>query len=167
MSTDRDERTTVDLYVSAGNTAVWNRQANVIERLEQAEAEGRIDHFSVQVWAKKLSVSGPMAASKFHRSAVKSIREFESWAEAHDRDVEIHCERESTTCEFTDAEFHTLRPPAVCVAVYHGDQLSGVCPCTVDDEVRSVEDVLTAIESGDPTHPMSGMGETRTAGPVD
>jgi hypothetical protein len=167
MSTDRDERTTVDLYVSAGDTAVWNRQANVIERLERAEAGRRIDHFSVQVWGKKLSVSGPMAESKFHRSAVKSIGEFESWADAHDRNVEIHCERESTTCEFTDAEFHTLRPPAVCVAVYHGDQLSGVCPCTVDGEVRSVEDLLTAIESGDPTHPIFGIEATKTAEPVD
>jgi hypothetical protein len=167
MSTDSDERTTVDLYVSAGDTAVWNRQENVIARLERAEREGDVDHFSVQVWARKVSVSGPMSASKFHRAAVRSVEEFESWADAVDADVELPCERESVDCEFTGDEYHLMRPPTVCAAVYRGGRLAGVYPCRVDGDPRTVEDLLDAIEASDPTIALPAEGTKREVESVD
>lgn len=163
MSTDSDERTTVDLYVSAGDTAAWNRQENVLQRLEQAEREGTVDHFSVQVWAKQVSVAGPMSGSKFHRSAVRSVEDFESWADAVDEDVEFPCNRESVVCEFTGDEYHLMRPPMVCAAVYRGDNLAGVYPCQVDDESRTIDDLFDALEAGDPTISLPADGKQREA----
>lgn len=149
MSTDSDGRTTVELYLSTGTTTEWNRQQDVIERLERAEFQDVIDHFSVQMWAKTVSVSGPMADSKFHRAAVRAVDDFESWAESVERDVELPTERETVSCEMTGNEYRLLRTPSICAAVYDDSDLSAVYPCTVAGRSTTVDDFLDQLEAGE------------------
>jgi hypothetical protein len=162
MSDRSSDRPTVDLYVATGKTALWERQGSVIDELDRLETAEAIDGYRVRVWSGLVPTDGPLSETAFHRSAARAAREFEAWADDHERPVEVPIERESVASELTGTEYHVLRPPAVCVALYRDGDLTAVYPCDVEGDRHSIPDVLDRI--GDRDHPLEAADVA--SGPV-
>lgn len=137
----------IDLCLRAAGPEAWNHQQRIVDRLEVLDDRGEIDGYRIQTWGKVASPTGPLSDTRFHRAAVGTVREFESWADERG-DVELPFSREEFDCEVTDQHHRVIRLPLVCLAVYEDGELVGVYPRTEDGTTYRVRDALQG--EGDP-----------------
>ncbi|SEP81056.1 HTH domain-containing protein [Natrinema salaciae] len=111
-------------------------------RLEDGDGDATV---RVETWAsvrpvlEKLDDSGP--------SVSPTVEEFQRWA-----DREGYALRSFERCETTSMVGQRpavqVRVPTVCVAVYEGEDLQCVAPCSNGDRTYTVAECLTALENG-------------------
>lgn len=140
--TPDDSETTVDVFLRADGPATWRQQHRVIDHLDRLDESDVIDRYGVQVWGEVAPLAGPLSETRYHRSAVRKVAEFEEWAESMDRPVELPFERDEVTSEFTGECHRLVRLPVTCLAVYEGAELVAVYPCVEDGRNCPVEAVL-------------------------
>lgn len=135
---------------------VWHRdltvppedpRRDVIRRLRDLGAAGHLDEVTVRTWGKSVpcdDIDDDGAGSE--RSDVPDrIAEFRSWAARTGRSLEPAFCRASRTTMASDGETEVLRLPMQCLAVYEGDRLVDVTPCTTSKGSTSVREGLQAL----------------------
>lgn len=135
---DGDRRATLYAREDLPRPAAARRDA-VAEELAECVASGSLDGVEVVHWQKRVPVAG--------RARERSlVAEFRAWAA--DADVDLAPSFGTRRCHDGRAgEVRTeLVLPALCLAVYEGEELVAVAPRETDDGVVTVADCLARLE---------------------
>jgi len=135
---------------------VWMRDAAppaddprtaVLDRLRELGSRGVVEDLSVRVWGEHVAAPDGEPDGT-DPPARERIAAFQRWAERNGHSLEpafYRVERSSLVSEEgTDA----IRLPLQCLAVYEGDRLVGVFPCSTADGTNTVGDCLRRLETG-------------------
>jgi hypothetical protein len=77
------------------------------------------------------------------------VSTLETWAERRDCTLEPAFRRESVTpIHAPESTYDRIRVPLITLLVYEQEELVGVAPCSDGDHVHTVDDCLTALETG-------------------
>lgn len=142
--TDRKEATRAELFVRGDLPApVQRRQENVVSRLDALVASGALDEYSVSSWAKRVPFDADADAGRTERDR---FSQFDEWARA--TGVRLTPFFDARECySWTTGERRTeLVLPAVCLALYDGDDLVCVVPCADESDSVSVTDCLDRLD---------------------
>ena len=111
-----------------------------IARLERLTAEGPLEGYSVTSWAKRIPVAGTDSGLERDR-----YNEFARWARENGiRLTPFFHTRECYSME-TGEKRTELVLPAVCIALYEGDELQTVTPRATGTTTVSVQDCLDRL----------------------
>lgn len=110
-------------------------------RLERLLAAGAVDEFDVSSWAKRV----PLAEESPERDRYE---EFADWADEEDCGLARFFDTRECYSMATGEKRTELVTPAVCLAVYAGDDLVTVAPRIDDDGPTSVSDCLDDLADG-------------------
>lgn len=105
----------------------------VMARVRELVGEGTVADYQFLVWGDRLRIGGT------DREAEK-LAEFRTWAREHGTSLPFRIRKCSSS--IIDEEYAVLVPPHVFLALYRGDDLVGVVPCSEGDRSTSVLDVL-------------------------
>ncbi|MEF8863057.1 MAG: L,D-transpeptidase [Haloarculaceae archaeon] len=136
---------------------VWMRDAapppddprkTVLERLREFETEGTVDDVSMRVWGT--FIAAPDDEHDGSESLARErVAEFQRWAERNGHSLEPAFERCERSSMVSEKGNDAIRLPMQCLAVYEGDRLVGVFPCSTADGTNTVEGCLERLETGD------------------
>jgi len=149
----------VELYVRSllpGQSR--ERQNEIIDRLQDLEAEGVVDEFTVLVWGKHAPATPADARTDAGLFALNRVAVFTEWAEQNGLGVETHFDRRRTDSSITAESYDALTFPVMTLAEYHDDDLTFVAPATGTDHQFSVGDRVDTLAAGQTDRP-SGVGE--------
>lgn len=141
--------------------------SEVIERLQAFSDEGAISELDIDVWGGSMGIAVP--ADRDPLRTRETVAEFEQWAQQQDCTLRPAFGRRSTDSRDDGEDEQTLVLPLLCLAIYDDESLHAVYPHTDGEDVNTIHDGLTALESlvaGD-EHPESEpKGESSEASPV-
>lgn len=151
--TDDQSTLRVELRVrETTTTSEDERQRGVYERLARLRDAGKIAEMSVEHWGQRVHTraAGAPDDGPIHDADRATYEAFETWAERTGHDLEPAFSAHRHGSLIGDERAEVIRVPVVCLAVYDDDdELRGVAPCTTDAGVRTVDDCLAALQSGD------------------
>jgi len=122
-----------------------------IARLERLTAEGPLDGHSVTSWAKRIPLSGTDSTEARNR-----YNEFSQWARENDARLTPFFDTRECYSMATGEKRTELVFPAVCVAIYEGDELRTVAPHATASTTESVQDCLERLAE----QPLEGTQQT-------
>jgi len=147
-SNDSGTDVRVDLWIRDGGLPPDDPRETVLERIREFETRGTVDDVSVRVWGT--FVAAPDGdPDEFESLAHKRVAEFQRWAERNGHSLEPAFERFERSSMVSEEGSDVVRLPMQCLAVYEGDRLVGVFPCSTSDGTNTVEDCLDRLETGD------------------
>lgn len=126
------------------------RQRAVYDRLERLQRNRKVADVAIEVWGKQVRARTPSTPTDdpIVGPARAAYETFESWAKRNGHDLEPAFSVHSLGSLVDDERETVIRFPVMCLAVYNGDDLRSVAPCTTDEGVHTIEDCLTALQSG-------------------
>lgn len=139
-----DADVSVEAYVRARPVDREHRDS-ILEKLDSYLQDGLIADLDVFLWPKAVSLTCETCSV----TPVDVVQEFEQWAGNNDASLEPAFETREVESDITGDRDRILSLPALCVALYHDDDLVGVFPSTRRDRSTSVADVVDALHSGD------------------
>jgi hypothetical protein len=135
---------------------VWLRDAppppddprsGILDRLRELETDGAVDDVSVRIWGQY--VDPPADDAGFEEGPIQArIAEFEAWADREGHSLEPAFQRCERTTMVTEERREAIRLPLQCLAVYAGDRLVGVFPCSTDRGTETVADCVRRLAAG-------------------
>ncbi|WP_201293990.1 HTH domain-containing protein [Natronorubrum halalkaliphilum] len=116
-----------------------------VARVRQIEDDGIAD-VEIKTWGsvnpalEEISDSGP--------SVSLTVKSFQSWADREGYTLRPAFERREISSLLSSQPATEIQIPIICVAVYEGDDLRCVAPCSDGEQTYSVENCLAALEVG-------------------
>lgn len=142
FSTDRPAVTAVHLFVrSLSPDADGGRVEELVARLDDLAEP--IDT-TIHVWGDAVGLDEPLAGAPPARFVLQEVADFRDWAARNGAEL-VGFETREANCAFTDHECRMLSLPTVTLAVTRGDDLVGVAPVRVGDDLVTVDDLLDAV----------------------
>lgn len=139
------EDTRVDVYLRERvSPPVAETIQTTVQRLRALEREGTIEELSVDSWG--------ICSSEYtdgDGTAAATIEEFEQWADRTDHTLQPAFERREVSSAFCEGSVHYHEVPILSIAVYEGDELEHVAPCSDGERTHTVEDCLDALAGSD------------------
>nr|WP_241431445.1 HTH domain-containing protein [Halobiforma lacisalsi] len=157
----------MDLYLRGRAPAeAVDRLLAVVERARRLEEIDRVSDVTVTTWSSVRPVLETIADGP--ASVTATVAAFRSWADSEGYSLEPAFRRREVSSMLeagtgteshpfpgsnsasdpdTDA-FRELCVPTVCAAIYAGETLECVVPCSDDERTYSVEECLQALETG-------------------
>lgn len=149
---DHDDPPRVELRVREHTPAdVFDRQAAVYERLRQLQRAGKVSDVSVEVWGRQVGTVEDADSGETDDGAQAirdTYRAFEEWATRSGHALTPAFDVRECGTIGSDGRREVIVFPVMCLAIYAGEAVQAVFPCSTSDDVRTVEDGLAAIESG-------------------
>jgi len=138
----------VEVWMRDASPPADDPRATVLERLREFESRGVVDDLSVRVWGEY--VAPPDAEPDgTEPPARERVAAFRAWAERNGHSLEPAFYRVERSSLVSEAGTDAIRLPLQCLAVYDGDRLVGVFPCSTADGTNTVADCLRRLETGD------------------
>lgn len=144
--TDSTETVRIELFLrTSAPAALVEPLRETVARARRLEERDMADDVRVTSWSavrpalEELSDSGP--------SVSRTVDAFESWADREGYSLRPAFDRCETT-SMLGRPAAQIQVPTVCIAVYEGDDLQCVAPCSDGDRTYTVEDCLAALEDG-------------------
>lgn len=137
----------VELYLRGDTYGTYERQQAVLERVTELESEGVVADTAVDTsWQR---IRTPELDSR--DPALETYREFREWADANGYTLEPAFERRQRAYLGANAVHEVVVFPVTCLAVYGGNDLVAVFPCSDEDGTVhfTVQDCLDAFEAGE------------------
>lgn len=142
-----DEQSVVKLFVRLDpETGLETQKEETISRLVELKQNGGIDDYDLYVWGKEIRPSGPLEDTPYCRELLEHIAAFQAWGEEND-DAATPFDDRNVRSELTDEAYEVISLPAMCLAVYLGDELVDVYPHRSGEETSTVTDGIEALES--------------------
>jgi hypothetical protein len=144
----RSEPVRVVVWLRDAPPAPDDPRSGILDRHRELEIDGAVDDVSVRVWGQYVDPPADDVGSEEEPIQTR-IAEFEAWADREGHPLEPafgRCER--TTMVSTDRR-EVIRLPPQCLAVYAGDRLVGVFPCSTGSGTETVADCVGRLEAGD------------------
>jgi hypothetical protein len=129
----------------------------------RGDAHGSLGVQQVVSRAERLDANGvfseSLVAGRWHRcetrredwrsEAMETYEEFRAWADANGFSLEPGFQQRTRSFIGMDDVEEVVVFPVVALAVYEGDELGAVFPCTDGERTHTVESALAAFERGD------------------
>lgn len=145
---DDKHHRTVKLFVRADpELGCEEQKQQVVDRLDELEADGRIDDYHLNVWTKAIRIAGPLEGTTYYRRVFGHFTEFQRWAVEESVALKSAFNVEEVDCEITDASYRVLSLPSICLAVYEDGELCGVYPHVDGDTTRTIRHCLDRLEA--------------------
>jgi len=132
---------------------------SALSRLRELESEGTLSDVSVRVWGRFVEASPPDDGGD--RPIRDRIAEFYEWADRNDRSLDPAFRRYERSTLLSREGTDVIRLPLICVAIYRGDRLIRVFPCSTEEGTDTVPDCLSRLEAngidGEPGSGYSGL----------
>jgi hypothetical protein len=133
----------IEVYLREDTYGTFDAQRRVLDRLEAVEGRGVLGSIGTDRWDARRTVEYD------HREgALSTVEEFEDWARHNDATLEPAFERRIRTVVGGTEAREVVVFPVIALAVYRGEDLRAVFPCSVGDAHYTVHDCLDAFESG-------------------
>jgi len=117
----------------------------IIARLERLAADGVLGEYSVTSWAKRLPIDGTE-----HPDQRARYNEFSQWARHNGVRLTPFFDTRECYSMQTGKKRQELVFPAICLAVYAGDDLQTVAPHARESATESVTDCLERLSDQPP-----------------
>ena len=147
MTSTTDHR--VELYLRGDTYGSYDRQQRILQRVEGLESEGVVADTDVDASWQRIRTPEQDPRD----DAIATYEEFEAWVSENGYSLEPAFERRQRSYLGTEAVSEVVVFPVVSLAVYEGDVLRSVFPCS--DEAGTVHftvgDCLEAFEAGEET----------------
>ncbi|EMA23559.1 MULTISPECIES: HTH domain-containing protein [Haloarcula] len=140
-----DTHLRAELYLRGDTYGTFDAQQQVLNRVKRLEANGV---FSESMLAGEWQRIRTMAEDK-RSEAIRTYEEFRDWAGQNDHSLEPAFERRNRSYVGMDRVDDVVVFPVVSLAIYDGDDLEGVFPCSDEERTYTVGDALEAFERGD------------------
>lgn len=155
-TTSPPESVRVELFLrTRAPSDVVERLHELTDRVRRLAADDTVTEVRVRTWTsvqpalEELSDTG--------RSVTQTVDAFRSWAEQHGCTLRPGFERRETTSMVSRRSATELQVPIASLAVYEGETLQCVAPCSDGDRTYTVDDCVTALEEGrDELEPFAG-----------
>lgn len=137
----------VELYLRGDTYGTYERQKAVLDRVKGLETEGVVADANVDTsWQR---IRTPELDSR--DPAIETYEEFGEWAAENGYSLEPAFERRQRSYLGTDTVHDVVVFPVTCLAVYEGNDLVAVFPCSDESgEIHfTVQDCLDAFEAGE------------------
>jgi DNA-binding Lrp family transcriptional regulator len=138
-------------------------QAAAVRRLEELEAEGTIDDYTVQVCGRAVPPRPSDAVSEFGTYLLNRIAVFREWAAGEGRSLGAHFQPETVRSTVTGTEYERIVFPIMSLAEYEDGALRFVSPCEGSERTWSVPGRLEYLaaegETGARTERLAGASE--------
>ena len=139
----------VELYLREDTYGTYDRQQAILERVRGLEERGVVDETAVDASWQRIRTPEQDPRD----DAIATYEEFEAWISENGYSLEPAFERRQRSYLGTEAVSEVVVFPVVSLAVYEGDVLRSVFPCS--DEAGTVHftvgDCLEAFEAGEET----------------
>jgi len=158
---DSTETYRVELYVrSLAPTGAYERQMEVLDRLECLAERGRVESVSSAVWGNRICPRTDLCDETGH-SILEDIDRLRAWAADHDASLDPFFEEREVN-SLVERAHTVIVPPVLCLAVHDGEGLRGVFPCAKDGETYTVADGLDALENAASSDALAGGVPTQS-----
>lgn len=148
-SMDETQPPRVELYVrSLAPCESRAAQDAIVERLLALERKGVVDEVDLTVWGDAVCLDGASARVGLGEAIADRIRTFHEWCRDTGVSLDPFFTWSSVDASIAGESHERVVPPHRCLAVYAGDTLREVYPCSVGGTPRSLEDGLRALERG-------------------
>lgn len=140
-----DDAVRAELYLRGDTYGTFDAQQSVLNRIRRLEADDEIDEASVaDEWQRIRTLDEDTRSG-----AVATYREFADWADRNGYVLGPAFERRTRSYMGLDRVDDVVVFPVVSLAVYEGQDLQAVFPCSDAEREYSVQDCLDAFERGD------------------
>lgn len=158
----------MELYVrSLLPESAASSQNEVIDALEELEAEGAIDEFTLLVWGDRAPASPGGTRTDAGLFALNRVAVFSEWAERNDRSIEPFFERRTVDSELADEHYQAVVFPRMTLAEYEGQDLRSVTPCRGPERADSVPDRVSRLRAAAADDRIEGTLADPDAGTTD
>lgn len=147
-NTSEDADSSDDPAADGVHMMLWTRRpvcgarTEVIDRLSALRSSGLIGEFTVKTWPDEVVLT-----EHTEQDPVVEIYEtFRRWSGNHGVSISPPFERRTVT-SLVGQSREVLTVPVLCLAVYEGDDLCGVYPCTDGARTYTVTEYLDAYEA--------------------
>jgi len=140
-----DTHLRAELYLRGDTYGTFDAQQQVLNRVKRLEANGV---FSESMVAGEWQRIRTMAEDK-RSEAIQTYEEFQDWADRNGHSLTPAFERRTRSYVGMDRVDDVVVFPVVSLAIYDGDDLEGVFPCSDEERTYTVGDALEAFERGD------------------
>lgn len=133
----------VELYLRQDTYGTYDAQQRVLDRLDELEDDGVLEMSGYENWQAIQTME-----YEHREGALATYDEFQDWARHNGVRLEpAFDQRFQTSIDRTDVT-QIVVFPVIALALYEGDQLQATFPCSDGDEHFTVQDCLSAFESG-------------------
>lgn len=116
-------------------------QTGIIDRLQQLEADGRIDELDIGVWGRSIGIN--RAAERDPSGVRETVFEFEQWANEHGCTLRPAFERRN---DHVAGEGRVVLP-LICLAIYTEEAVQAVYPHVDGERVYTIHDGVKVLEA--------------------
>lgn len=142
----RVDRPNVKLFVRLDpEVGLESRKERVVERLTSLEGREAIADYDIFTWSRGIRLDGPLEESSYCRTLLEHVGELRAWIDENCVDscgFDVQAVRSTVTGESYDV----VSLPAICLAVYDGDELVDLYPRRTSETVENVDDGLASLE---------------------
>lgn len=145
-TTSSPESVHVELFLrTQAPSDVVERLHELTDRVRRLAADDTVTDVRVRTWTsvrpalEELSDTG--------RSVTQTVDAFRSWAEQHDCTLRPGFEQRETTSMVSRRSATELQVPIASLAIYEGETLQCVAPCSDGERTYTVDDCVTALET--------------------
>jgi hypothetical protein len=139
-----DDSLRAELYLR-GDAGKALGAREMVNRANRLEANGAFsDSVVAGRWHKCVTPTEDWSSE-----AMETYEEFRTWAETNDFSLEPAFEERTRSFIGMDDVADVVVFPTVALALYDGDDLEAVFPCTDEERTYTVESALEAFERGD------------------
>lgn len=140
----------VDLHVrSLSPGGAHSPQERVVDRLEQLDADGAIDAFTLTVWGTRFCPESAARRTDTGQFVAERIDAFEEWASRAGVSLDPVFEtRETGSLVTEDAQSAIVLPKMLLVEI-DGSKVHHVAPHVADDGPHTIADRLTTLGRAD------------------
>ena len=132
-----------ELFVRTELPTPARRRRDAVEnRLSELQCSGAIDAFATTVWRKRVPLADEDCQER------RRYDEFRAWAKESDATLSPVFDTRMCYSWETGERRSELVMPALCLALYEGDDLRRVAPVTRGDDPRTIDECLDDLEAG-------------------
>jgi hypothetical protein len=166
--TSSDGTPTIELYArSLAPRAARDRLESVAERLDDLEAAGAIETYSVRVTGKAIPATPADTVTDYGAFLCNRVAVFQEWAHQTGHSIDRQFDRRAVHSEFTGADYDAIVWPELVLAEYLDGELRFVAPCLDDGDSITVEDRLEAVARADPVEESQRLPRSRAEPPEE
>lgn len=142
-SNDTPERIWAELWLRQDTYGTYEAQQEVLDRIRRLEEAGVLDDSTVAGWGKQVLTF----ESDVRSEALAALDSFENWAAGAGVSLEPAFDRRTESPLLSTETYEVAVFPVACLALYQGNDVCGVFPCTSRKGVYTVQDALDILAS--------------------
>lgn len=144
MTSNTRERLWAELWLRQDTFGTYEPQQAILDRVRSLESTGVFGETTVAGCGRRV----PTDRRGNHADALAALETFEAWAEHAGADLAPAFDRREQSPLLSNVTTEVAVFPVVTLALYDGNDLGAVFPCTVDGRIYTVENCLDALEVG-------------------